>query len=692
VAKQHLIQLIIKGINGSDNALKGAQKQLKETGKAAEEMGKKFVSVGGAVTAALVGIVTATARSTDEMITQAQVLGLTTERYSKLAFAAGQTGFAQDKFFDAMRQGITNMSIARTGLGEAAGQFIKLGIDIENADGSLRSIDDVMIEVARNLPKLANETERTAAIVRIFGETGSGLIPILAEGEDAIRAYTERADELGVTLTKVEAEAAKKFTAAMRETKAAAEAVGQELLVALGPAFVEVLKELTKFVAKLREFVKEHPTVVNAITKIAVSITAAGGLIFAFGKATSVIGGVLIIAPKVVAAFESIKLAILAVRIALLGVTAGPLLLALGGIAIAIGLITLALKGTVDEAERAITVAKQGVEESPFQQEGARAFDTIAEAGLGDLFERRKEAGLGPLAPAGVKGEVPEVGTGGGEAVVDLERLNAELELIKTNLADVGMRFARFGDTEINLADHIASMKDELIEVGEPLQLDLDLLDQMALRIMEMGDLGPESIEKVSEEMGRLGEFGVAVSQEFMNLGSSAQNFALLAVNGLAAVGNGFGAVVQQGIMEGKIQLKDFGKVFKEVFAGIVASLVAAIVKLLAFKLLMSLIPGFGQLGGVLNIGSMLNFHEGGVVPGRPGQEVLSLVQGGERILTAPQNREFEQIVRGGGAAVNAPTPVTISTQFFMGTRAEAAEAARQITRFQDFNQTAVDL
>jgi hypothetical protein len=71
---------------------------------------------------------------------------------------------------------------------------------------------------------------------------------------------------------------------------------------------------------------------------------------------------------------------------------------------------------------------------------------------------------------------------------------------------------------------------------------------------------------------------------------------------------------------------------------------------------------------------------------------VLSLVQGGERILTAPQNREFEQIVRGGGAAVNAPTPVTISTQFFMGTRAEAAEAARQITRFQDFNQTAVDL
>jgi hypothetical protein len=55
-------------------------------------------------------------------------------------------------------------------------------------------------------------------------------------------------------------------------------------------------------------------------------------------------------------------------------------------------------------------------------------------------------------------------------------------------------------------------------------------------------------------------------------------------------------------------------------------------------------IPGFDPPGPgptfdgfTLGVPDIPRFHTGGVVPGRPGQEVLSLLQAGERVLTADQ-------------------------------------------------------
>ncbi len=47
-----------------------------------------------------------------------------------------------------------------------------------------------------------------------------------------------------------------------------------------------------------------------------------------------------------------------------------------------------------------------------------------------------------------------------------------------------------------------------------------------------------------------------------------------------------------------------------------------------------------------LDTPNLPRFHDGGIVPGRPGQEVLSILQAGERVLTADQQRAM-----GGGTS-----------------------------------------
>jgi tape measure domain-containing protein len=71
-------------------------------------------------------------------------------------------------------------------------------------------------------------------------------------------------------------------------------------------------------------------------------------------------------------------------------------------------------------------------------------------------------------------------------------------------------------------------------------------------------------------------------------------------------------------------------------------------------------------------------FHTGGVVPGRPGQEMLALLTAGERVLTPEQNATME---RGGMIRENTTTNITV----YGGGMTDPASIAREIAWSQRF-------
>jgi len=74
-------------------------------------------------------------------------------------------------------------------------------------------------------------------------------------------------------------------------------------------------------------------------------------------------------------------------------------------------------------------------------------------------------------------------------------------------------------------------------------------------------------------------------------------------------------------------------KPFKAAWNG-VASLWNANVGSLSFSV-PDWVPGIG--GNGFDMPNLPKFHTGGVVPGRPGEEVFAVLQAGERVLTADQ-------------------------------------------------------
>lgn len=86
---------------------------------------------------------------------------------------------------------------------QASEAFQKLGVQIKNSDGTMRSADAVMLDIATKFKAMPDGVEKTALAMKLFGRSGAEMIPMLNMGGDAIEklkvkmttAFADRADE-----------------------------------------------------------------------------------------------------------------------------------------------------------------------------------------------------------------------------------------------------------------------------------------------------------------------------------------------------------------------------------------------------------------------------------------------------------------------------------------------------------------
>ena len=78
--------------------------------------------------------------------------------------------------------------------------YEKLGVEVMNADGSLRDSDTVYWEVIDALGKMENETQRDALAMKIFGKSAQELNPLIKGGADTLKQMGDQAQQLGIIL------------------------------------------------------------------------------------------------------------------------------------------------------------------------------------------------------------------------------------------------------------------------------------------------------------------------------------------------------------------------------------------------------------------------------------------------------------------------------------------------------------
>lgn len=155
------------------------------------------VLVAGRVAKAIQGTVAEVARAADTFDKMSKRVGISTEVLQEYEFVAGLAGTTLGEFEIAIRRLQYSLVEASDGTKEYADEFKKLGIRTKDANGQLKSAEDLLPELADGMRRLKTDTERTAIAQKLLGRGGTSLIPVLMQGTDAIMEQRKEARELG---------------------------------------------------------------------------------------------------------------------------------------------------------------------------------------------------------------------------------------------------------------------------------------------------------------------------------------------------------------------------------------------------------------------------------------------------------------------------------------------------------------
>lgn len=232
--------------------LKRLAKAIKEPEVAATLAAAAFVTM----TKSLVEFVVQTTDMVDQTNKVAQQLGTTTENLTQLEFAAKRSGVGVEGMRNSLGFLSRNLVEAQRGTGPAAEAFKRLGISTRNADGSLKSMEEILPDIADAFKRNKGQVTQTADAMGIFGRSGKELIPLLETGAEGIEEFRKRSDELGNTLGGDVADRASDFQDRLGDLETASSALKIAIADGLAPATTEWITIVANGLGDLATFVQ----------------------------------------------------------------------------------------------------------------------------------------------------------------------------------------------------------------------------------------------------------------------------------------------------------------------------------------------------------------------------------------------------------------------------------------------------
>ena len=265
-----------------------ATRALGGTASALGGIASKILSVQSIVTGAvaavgvgkLAGAFNQAAEEVDNLGKKAQVLGVSIEDLSVLRFAAGESGVEFETLTKMIGKSAKNLAeFAATGSGPGADAFRRLGIQAQNTDGTLRSMTDVLPEIAVAFEGLGDAGERLRFAEAIFGRGGGEQFVQFLEDSGGFMGnladQAARAKRLGVVFTDSQFERLKAYNDAVGRIRESWLGIRVAIMEELAPALTHVANKTAEVMGRLAKFAGNFASVIRtAIEKTDIFRTA----------------------------------------------------------------------------------------------------------------------------------------------------------------------------------------------------------------------------------------------------------------------------------------------------------------------------------------------------------------------------------------------------------------------------------
>lgn len=218
-----------------------------------------FAAVAAAIVKvekAMISMTKESASFADNIITLSMQTGQSTQKLQEFAYASELIDVSVDTLQGSLTKLTNNMQDTMNGTGNAKASFEALGVSVTNADGSMRSANDVFYETIDALGQVKNETERDAMAMDIFGRSAQDLNPLIIQGSKTLKAYADEAHNMGYVLDDEALSALGAVDDAYQRLQKTQEGVKNQLAVEFAPYLKEFYGEATKGIKNLGDAVK----------------------------------------------------------------------------------------------------------------------------------------------------------------------------------------------------------------------------------------------------------------------------------------------------------------------------------------------------------------------------------------------------------------------------------------------------
>ncbi|MBU9728267.1 hypothetical protein [Diplocloster modestus] len=206
-----LTQMLKKvGEEGTKLAQGGFQVVTTAVGGTAKAFAAFSTAAIGSATA-IAGLAVQQASSLDTIDKMSQSLGMSREGYQKWSYVLGQNGADIDSFGTGMKKMVSTMQTASEGNKSAQSTFKKLGVSINNTDGSLRNQEETLTDVVKAFQGMEEGTEKSALATEVFGKQGQALLPLLNQQSGSVEELMKQCEDLGMVMSDETVDAAVVF-------------------------------------------------------------------------------------------------------------------------------------------------------------------------------------------------------------------------------------------------------------------------------------------------------------------------------------------------------------------------------------------------------------------------------------------------------------------------------------------------
>jgi uncharacterized protein YoxC len=209
--------------------------QFKKDLSSTTNLVKKFAKVIIAATAAVTGLVTVSTAATDKQGKFADKIGESVGMVDALQFAMERSGGSADGMNSSLESLSRRAGEAARGIGEGVQAFGMLGVNVRDANGSIKGASNLMLEVSSALQGLSKAEQ-----IDFSEKLGIGAsLPLLQQGPQAIRDLVSEARKLGVT-TAEDAKVAAEFQDTLTDVLRVINQIVRAISRYLGPSLTKI--------------------------------------------------------------------------------------------------------------------------------------------------------------------------------------------------------------------------------------------------------------------------------------------------------------------------------------------------------------------------------------------------------------------------------------------------------------------